>query len=98
MECVAATMKETNTPGVKSFDGYLDDTPMEIKAIEGCGNWSVSTKLRYAEKQHAQCVVQFWTKKPPRSRGGQFEKVLGERMGRTHTLSPLPMQRYNNFC
>lgn len=55
--------EETNTPGVKSFDGYLDDTPMEIKAIEGCGNWSVSTKLRYAEKQHAQCVVLFFPDK-----------------------------------
>ena len=36
---------------------------MEIKAIEGCGNWSVSTKLRYAEKQHAQCVVLFFPDK-----------------------------------
>ena len=26
---------ETNMPGIKSFDGFLDDIPMEIKAIEG---------------------------------------------------------------
>ena len=34
---------ETNTPGVKSFDGFLDDVPMEIKAIEGRGTWAIST-------------------------------------------------------
>ena len=54
---------ETNIPGVKSFDGYLDDVPMEIKAIEGDGLWSVSTKLLHAEKQHAQCVVLYFPKK-----------------------------------
>ena len=51
---------ETNIPGVKSFDGYLDDVPMEIKAIEGDGLWSVSTKLLQAEKQHAESVVLFF--------------------------------------
>lgn len=60
--------EETNAPGVKSFDGLLDDIPMEIKAIEGCGNWSVSTKLRYAEKQHAQCVVFYFPEKSLYSR------------------------------
>ena len=34
---------ETNTPGIKSFDGFLDDVPMEIKAIEGRGTWTIST-------------------------------------------------------
>lgn len=51
---------ESNTPGVKSFDGFIDDIPMEIKAIEGCGIWSISTKLRSADKQHAQCVVLYF--------------------------------------
>lgn len=51
---------ETNTPGVKSFDGYLDDAPMEIKTIEGNGTWAISSKLRYAEKQRAQSVVLFF--------------------------------------
>ena len=60
--------EETNLPGIKSFDGYLDDIPMEIKAIEGCGNWSISSKLRYAEKQHAQCVVLFFPEKSLYSR------------------------------
>jgi len=53
---------ETNTPGVKSFDGFLNDIPMEIKAIEGCGIWAVSTKLLQAEKQHAECVVLYFPK------------------------------------
>ncbi|MBO4557560.1 MAG: hypothetical protein J5693_03010 [Bacteroidales bacterium] len=52
--------QETNEPGVKSCDGYLDDIPMEIKAIEGHGTWAISSKLRYAEKQHAQCVVLYF--------------------------------------
>ena len=29
---------ESNTPGMKSFDGFIDDVPMEIKAIEGRGH------------------------------------------------------------
>ena len=51
---------ETNTPGIKSFDGFLDDVPMEIKSIEGRGTWTISTKLRQAEKQNAQCVVLYF--------------------------------------
>ena len=51
---------EMNTPGIKSFDGFLDDVPMEIKAIEGRGIWAISTKLRQAEKQNAQCVVLYF--------------------------------------
>lgn len=46
--------------GHKKCDGLLDDIPMEIKAIEGTGTWTISTKLRDAEKQHAQCVVLFF--------------------------------------
>ncbi|MBQ7458453.1 MAG: hypothetical protein IJS70_04715, partial [Bacteroidales bacterium] len=55
--------EETNEPGVKSCDGFLDDTPMEIKAIEGSGIWTICSKLRYAEKQHAQCAVLFFPDK-----------------------------------
>lgn len=51
---------ESNTPGIKSFDGFLDDIPMEIKAVEGNGTWSISTKLRNADKQHAKCVVLYF--------------------------------------
>ena len=51
---------ESNTPGVKSFDGFLDDIPMEIKAIEGCGTWAICTKLLQAERQRAQCLVLYF--------------------------------------
>lgn len=51
---------ESNTPGVKSFDGFLDDIPMEIKAIEGQGTWAICTKLLQAEKQRARCVVLYF--------------------------------------
>ena len=54
---------ETNTPGVKSFDGFLDDTPMEIKTIEGYGTWAICTKLLQAEKQRAKCVVLYFPDK-----------------------------------
>lgn len=53
---------EMGSPGIKMCDGLLDDTPMEIKAIEGTGTWTISTKLLEAEKQHAQCVVLFFPK------------------------------------
>lgn len=46
--------------GHKKYDGLLDDIPMEIKAIEGNGAWSISTKLYEAEKQHAKCVVLYF--------------------------------------
>ena len=51
---------EPNNPGIKSFDGFLDDVPTEIKAIEGRGTWAVSTKLLQAEQQHARCVVLYF--------------------------------------
>ena len=51
---------ETNTPGVKSCDGYFDDVPMEIKSIEGYGTWTISSKLRHAAKQHAQCCILYF--------------------------------------
>ena len=51
---------EVNTPGVKSFDGYFDDMPLEIKAVEGVGKWAVCNKLREAEKQKAKCTVLYF--------------------------------------
>ena len=54
---------ESNTPGIKSYDGFLDDEPMDIKAIEGSGTWTISTKLRNSAKQKAQCVVLYFPKK-----------------------------------
>ena len=56
----AVLSEETNDPGVKSCDGYLNDLPMEIKSVEGTGLWSISKKLRYAEKQHAQILVLYY--------------------------------------
>ena len=44
----------------KLCDGYLNDIPMEIKAVEGDGTWAVCTKLHNASKQHAQCAVLFF--------------------------------------
>ena len=46
--------------GDKKCDGLLDDIPVEIKAIEGDGTWAISTKLRAAQKQHAQSVVLYF--------------------------------------
>lgn len=51
---------EPNMPGVKSCDGYLNDIRMEIKAIEGMGQWTVAKKLHSAEKQNAECVIMFF--------------------------------------
>ena len=58
--CRVVLGAESNTPGIKTFDGFLDDIPMEIKSIEGNGTWSISTKLRNADKQHAKCVVLYF--------------------------------------
>ena len=51
---------ENNIPGIKTFDGYLDDAPMEIKAVEGIGTWAICTKMLIADKQHAQCLVLYF--------------------------------------
>ena len=55
--------EEPNLPGVKSFDGFLDDVPMEIKAIEGNGVWAIFTKMRQADKQGAKCIVLYFPAK-----------------------------------
>ena len=54
---------ETNSPGVKSCDGYLDDIPLEIKAIEGSGAWAICSKLLKADKQKARCVILYFPDK-----------------------------------
>jgi len=46
--------------GEKKCDGLLDDIPTEIKAIEGMGEWAISTKLLNAEKQRARCAVLYF--------------------------------------
>ena len=46
--------------GDKKCDGLLDDIPVEIKGIEGNGTWTISTKLRDAEDQHAESVVLYF--------------------------------------
>ena len=51
---------ERGLQGIKRCDGLLDDMPVEIKAIEGNGMWAISTKLREAEKQHAQSVILYF--------------------------------------
>ena len=48
--------------GQKKCDGLLDDTSMEIKAVEGNGTWTISSALRAAHKQRAKCVVLFFPK------------------------------------
>ena len=45
---------------IKKHDGTLNDWPMDIKTIEGSGQWSVSTKLREAEIQGAQVVALYF--------------------------------------
>ena len=46
--------------GPKKCDGLLDDIPMDIKAVEGSGTWTICSKLRNAAKQNAKCVVLFF--------------------------------------
>ena len=45
---------------LKTNDGLLNDVPMDIKTIESNGVWSISTKLKEAEKQGAEIVVLFF--------------------------------------
>ena len=44
----------------KHFDGTLDGQPLEIKAIEGFGQWAIRTKLYKAAQQGGQIVVLFF--------------------------------------
>ena len=45
---------------MKNNDGLLNDLPMDIKTVEGRGVWSISSKLREAEKQGAVVVVLYF--------------------------------------
>lgn len=49
--------------GIKHTDGYLDDTSMDIKAVESSGRWSIRTKLYEAGKQGAECIVLYFPDK-----------------------------------
>ena len=51
---------ERSAEGIKICDGFLNDIPMDIKAIEGHGKWSVATKLFETQKQKASIVVLFF--------------------------------------
>ena len=79
---------ETNMPGIKSFDGFLDDIPMEIKAIEGNGLWAVSTKMLQAEKQRAECVILFFPQEEFYSSFRISEGIRLFRSGLGHSKEP----------
>lgn len=51
---------EKSRENMKSNDGLLNDTPMDIKTVEGNGNWSISSKLSEADKQGASIVVLYF--------------------------------------
>ncbi len=48
---------ETTDVGTKQFDGFINCSPMEIKAVEGNGRWSIRTKIYDAAMQGADVVV-----------------------------------------
>lgn len=49
--------------GVKTPDGILDGSIMDIKSIEGKSFWAVKDKLHNAIKQGVECVVLYFHKK-----------------------------------
>ena len=51
---------ERSHDNMKNNDGLLNDLYMEIKTVESNGVWSISSKLREAEKQGAEVVVLFF--------------------------------------
>lgn len=53
---------EKNPYYLKNNVGLLNDLPMDIKTVESNGVWSISSKLREAEKQGAQVVVLYFPK------------------------------------
>ncbi len=50
----------SGTEVCKTFDGYLDGLPAEIKAIESSGRWAIRTKIEKADKQGALIVILFF--------------------------------------
>lgn len=57
--------------GVKTPDGYLDGSLMDIKSFEGTGKWKVKDKLKEATIQGVKTVVLYFPKKELYS----FERV-----------------------
>lgn len=53
---------ERSHDSVKNHDGLLNYLPMDIKTVESYGKWSISSKLREAEKQGAEVVVLYFPK------------------------------------
>ena len=54
---------ETAPRGVKTPDGQIDGSIMEIKATDGSGKWAIKEKLHHAAKQGAECVILYFHKK-----------------------------------
>lgn len=46
----------------KTFDGYLDGLPAEIKAIESNGRWATRTKIEKADRQGALMIILYFPK------------------------------------
>lgn len=49
--------------GIKTPDGRLDESIMDIKSIDGNGKWAVKDKFHSAAKQGAECVILYFHKK-----------------------------------
>ena len=60
---------EVSPDGVKDHDGLLNDLPMDIKAVESNGVWSISSKLKAAETQGAEVVVFYFPEPSLYSKG-----------------------------
>ncbi len=91
--CLIVLEPESNSPGVKTCDGYLDDVPMEIKAVEGIGTWAICTKLLMAEKQHARCIILYFPEKKlystARVEDGIGKYMANPRLSKERTLNQI---------
>ena len=86
---------ETNMPGIKSFDGFLDDIPMEIKAIEGIRLFR--SGLGHSKEPHLSRLMVIvrddlvieWDKKATPIEGWSIQEGLRRENGAdSYTLSP----------
>lgn len=75
--------------GVKSPDGSLDGTIMDIKTVERNGKWAIKDKIHIATKQGVECIVFYFHKASLFS----FERLED---GWAKFLNDIDSQRYPN--
>lgn len=88
-------LNESGDVGVKLYDGLLNGTPCEIKAVENMGRWAIRTKIANAIRQGARCVALYF---PDASLFSEQRVIDGWKDCLSYAKPNEPVPDINLFC